>query len=157
MLRSYFRLQGREDNEGVMLLAGRLEPGGATTLSTLALPRHSTYSGFLGCGLLIEGASFTEVGAQVSAKGARIAAIVHSHPNEAYHSQVDDRSPMMRFDGAISIVVPDFGQRASILHGAAVYRFDVEAGWQLLNRPEVSSLLAVKKAGEIDVIFPESP
>jgi len=34
---------------------------------------------------------------------------IHSHPGEAFHSSTDDRNPALRFEGAISIVVPFFG------------------------------------------------
>ncbi len=47
---------------------------------------------------------------------------LHSHPGHAFHSTVDDRNPVLTFDGALSIVVPFFGLglRAG-LHACAVY------------------------------------
>jgi len=37
---------------------------------------------------------------------------IHSHPGEAFHSATDDRNPALRFEGALSIVVPYFGLAA---------------------------------------------
>ena len=37
------------------------------------------------------------------------AARIHSHPGCAFHSARDDRNPALRFEGALSIVVPYFG------------------------------------------------
>lgn len=37
------------------------------------------------------------------------AARIHSHPGDASHSARDDRNPALRFEGALSIVVPYFG------------------------------------------------
>jgi hypothetical protein len=37
------------------------------------------------------------------------AARIHSHPGAAYHSATDDRNPALRYEGALSIVVPYFG------------------------------------------------
>jgi hypothetical protein len=47
---------------------------------------------------------------------------IHSHPGYAFHSAVDDRNPALRFEGALSIVVPYYGLglRAG-LHPCAVF------------------------------------
>ena len=37
------------------------------------------------------------------------AARIHSHPGFAFHSGTDDRNPGLRFEGALSIVVPFYG------------------------------------------------
>lgn len=34
---------------------------------------------------------------------------VHSHPGCAFHSKTDDRNPAVRYEGALSIVVPYYG------------------------------------------------
>lgn len=51
------------------------------------------------------------------------AARVHSHPGAAYHSATDDRNPALRYEGALSIVVPYFGLglRANTLRRCAVF------------------------------------
>jgi hypothetical protein len=47
---------------------------------------------------------------------------IHSHPGCAFHSDLDDRNPGLRHEGALSIVVPFFGLglRAG-LHVCGVY------------------------------------
>jgi hypothetical protein len=37
------------------------------------------------------------------------AARIHSHPGYAFHSTIDDRNPILTYEGALSIVVPFFG------------------------------------------------
>jgi hypothetical protein len=37
------------------------------------------------------------------------AARIHSHPGFAFHSATDDRNPGLRYEGALSIVVPYYG------------------------------------------------
>lgn len=37
------------------------------------------------------------------------AARIHSHPGYAFHSATDDRNPALRYEGAVSIVVPYYG------------------------------------------------
>jgi len=39
----------------------------------------------------------------------RYVARIHSHPDEAFHSETDDRNPALTYEGALSIVVPFFG------------------------------------------------
>lgn len=39
----------------------------------------------------------------------RYVARIHSHPGYAFHSLTDDRNPALRYEGALSIVVPYFG------------------------------------------------
>jgi hypothetical protein len=50
------------------------------------------------------------------------AARVHSHPGYAFHSAVDDHNPALRYEGALSLVVPYYGLglRAG-LHACAVF------------------------------------
>jgi hypothetical protein len=47
---------------------------------------------------------------------------IHSHPGYAFHSATDDHNPALRYEGALSIVVPYFGLglRAG-LHECSVY------------------------------------
>ena len=50
------------------------------------------------------------------------AARIHSHPGFAFHSAVDERNPALRYEGALSLVVPYYGLglRAG-LHSCAVF------------------------------------
>jgi len=43
-----------------------------------------------------------------------VAAQVHSHPQAAFHSKADDRWAIVRHEGALSIVVPDFASGTSV-------------------------------------------
>ena len=61
-----------------------------------------------------------------------VAAQVHSHPREAFHSKADDRWAIVRHEGALSLVVPNFaiGTTAStFLDETRVYQFSALAQW----------------------------
>lgn len=61
-----------------------------------------------------------------------VAAQVHSHPMEAFHSKADDRWAIVRHVGAVSIVLPYFAQHISIdrfLSDAAVFQLDAMNRW----------------------------
>src|SRR6266404_6352259 len=55
-----------------------------------------------------------------------VAAQVHSHPREAFHSRADDRWAIVRHEGALSLVVPHFASGTTVsnfLQDTKVYRF----------------------------------
>ena len=56
-----------------------------------------------------------------------VAAQVHTHPGDAFHSSADDRWAIVRHQGGLSLVVPWFCQtttQASFFDDAKVYRLD---------------------------------
>ena len=59
----------------------------------------------------------------------QLVAQVHSHPSFPYHSDTDDRYPMVTIEGGLSIVVPLFGFCAMTdLRSCAVFRL-VSGRW----------------------------
>jgi proteasome lid subunit RPN8/RPN11 len=70
-----------------------------------------------------------------------VAAQVHSHPFEAFHSKADDRWAIVRHEGALSLVVPHFASSttlANFLDQTKVYRFSPTAQWIEVPRWEVT-------------------
>lgn len=68
-----------------------------------------------------------------------VAAQVHSHPHEAFHSLADDRWAVVRHEGALSLVVPHFAGRTRVdnfLEQAKVFRFSSKAEWLEVPRAE---------------------
>ena len=62
-----------------------------------------------------------------SAAGLKVVGQLHTHPQEAYHSAGDEAGALIRFNGFVSIVLPDYGTRLPSLDGAAVYMFSSAA------------------------------
>ena len=68
----------------------------------------------------------------LSAENLMIAAQVHSHPREAFHSRADDAWAIVRHEDALSVVVPDFALRtsaASFSTDAKVFRLSSSNEW----------------------------
>lgn len=64
--------------------------------------------------------------------GLRVAAQVHSHPREAFHSHADDTWAIVRHIGALSLVVPDFALRTnpeSFVADTVVFRLSPRNQW----------------------------
>ncbi len=67
-----------------------------------------------------------------------IAAQVHSHPMDAFHSEADDRWAIVRHVGALSLVLPFFAREVtceSFLEEAAVFQLDARDNW-LQSHPD---------------------
>jgi proteasome lid subunit RPN8/RPN11 len=71
-----------------------------------------------------------------------VAAQVHSHPNEAFHSRADDRWAIVRHVGALSLVVPYFAAHTRVetfLEHTKVFQFSTSAHWREVPAAEVGS------------------
>ncbi len=68
--------------------------------------------------------------------GLMVAAQVHTHPKDAFHSAADDRWAIVRHVGALSLVLPHFAQRTTpetFLEDAAVFRLSPDNEWRLIR------------------------
>jgi proteasome lid subunit RPN8/RPN11 len=76
-----------------------------------------------------------------------VAAQVHTHPEEAFHSEADDRGAIIRHRGALSLVVPWFAgrTRAECFFGdTKVFRLDPSDEWIELLHREVNQCIQVR-------------
>ena len=72
-----------------------------------------------------------------------IAARIHSHPSEAFHSPVDDRNPGLTAEGAWSIVVPYYGLGLRRGIGAcAIYQRE-NGKWRELLSHEIATGISI--------------
>jgi proteasome lid subunit RPN8/RPN11 len=84
--------------------------------------------------------------AKMRADRLMVAAQVHSHPNEAFHSKADDDWAIVRHEGALSLVVPRFASDTSAVNffqETKVYRFSNRAKWDEVLRPQVPACLRI--------------
>ena len=76
---------------------------------------------------------------ELAAGGEKLLAQLHTHPGPAFHSEADDRLALPRHTGAISIVVPHFGQGwEGDLRDVSVNRHLGQGAWQELSRDALS-------------------
>lgn len=79
--------------------------------------------------------------AQLRRTRAMVIAQVHSHPHEAFHSDADNRWAIVRHEGALSLVVPDFAAHTRLdnfLNQTKVFRFSAAAEWIEIPRTELA-------------------
>jgi len=76
-----------------------------------------------------------------------VAAQVHSHPREAFHSDADDRWAIVRHEGALSLVAPDFAGHTrpdNFLDDTKVFRFSAAAEWLEVALQAVGTCLRIR-------------
>lgn len=103
------RASGERNSEGIVLWLGRRGPDGIS-VERVWCPPHRAGALFFEIPEAAMAQLFTEL------RGARqmIAAQVHSHPREAFHSQADDDLAVVRHVGALSLVVPYFARGTDV-------------------------------------------
>lgn len=80
----------------------------------------------------------------VSSSGELILVQLHTHPREAFHSDVDDRLAIPQHVGGISIVVPNFARDwDGNLASTSVNRHMGGARWQELGAKVVETLFEI--------------
>lgn len=76
----------------------------------------------------------------------RIIAQVHSHPREAFHSFADSNGAIIRHEGALSLVVPNFGSgtnESNFLDNTAVFSLSNRNKWLLVQRQYVEKFIKI--------------
>jgi len=102
--RVFFEQQGAFGFEGTAMLAGTPSAG----ITRCVIPDQRPYRIGRGVGVEVTDKGKLELAAGV-ALDERWLARIHSHPDEAFHSPVDDTNPALTAMGSLSIVVPFFG------------------------------------------------
>jgi len=132
---------GARSSEGLVLWLGYIETGRARVIKAL-VPHQKSLSSENGIGYFVTGETLFNLNRALAETGLRLIAQVHSHPEEAYHSDADDRYAIVTANGGFSLVVPNFGQAPPNPASWAVYRLS-EGDWTELAKEEVRQLFQV--------------
>lgn len=101
------------------------------------IPEQTAYRLETGLCVRIDGPALHRLNEWLFEHGQRLAAQVHAHPNDAYHSDTDDAYPIVTKLGGLSVVVPDFCERGLLGRGTAAYRL-TRRGWERSPVPAAS-------------------
>lgn len=134
------RNEGNGVREAVALWQGRVLSEEVAEITKLHVPRQLT--GPLHFNVPLD--ERLRLVREVSKEDQYILVQLHTHPRQAFHSDVDDRLAITKHTGAISIVVPDFGLRwnGDLLH-TSVNRNLGGGKWIELSAAEVSQLFEI--------------
>lgn len=141
---TFMRQCGAEFKEGMALWAGTVQDDRHAEITTLILPQQNAVSSPLGGHLSLPLAARQQLTRQLDAKNELLLAQVHSHPGEAFHSETDSLYPILLHEGAISVVIPDFGNiQFKDFSEVAILRLRRWPHWKTLTAPERDDLFEV--------------
>lgn len=132
---------GRRNAEGLVLWLGRRADGRIDIVEAFVPEYESDCDYFY-----ISPESMKAILAHLRNTGTFLAAQVHSHPADAFHSLADDERAIVRHRGALSIVIPRFGSTTTVdtfLDDAAIFCLSRENLWMELNAQDTSAAVAV--------------
>jgi hypothetical protein len=96
------------------------------------IPDQRSYRGEDGLHVRVDAPELNRLNRWLYENKQLLAVQVHSHPKEAYHSETDNRYPIVTTLGGLSIVVPNFGRDGIRSSGTVAYRLSAE-GWVLID------------------------
>lgn len=87
-----------------------------------------------------------QINVKLNKKKYSAIAQLHTHPDGAFHSCIDDEYPILTLPGSLSIVIPDFANIPikSILNELLVYRL-ISNEWKLQSKEEVKRLFKIEE------------
>ena len=102
---------GAEGREAFVVWGGVMsEDGGQFSFHTVYRPQQNSIASEEGLLVLVDAESMFRMNKEFYERGMIAAAQVHTHPTEAFHSNVDDHFPLVTLVGGLSAVIPDFAQ-----------------------------------------------
>jgi hypothetical protein len=127
------RAAGRMGNECVVLwLSARPVTPGASIVEIYIPEQEAAVDMFR-----IPPPGMTALMAHLRARKLGLAAQVHSHPGRAFHSEADDAWAIVRHEGALSVVVPNFAagvNAGNFLQSVATFRLSPDDHWIEVSR-----------------------
>ena len=139
---AFLRERGEREVEAVVLWVGVVHDEAHAEVLVAIPPPQIAYRSDDGLWVEIPQDGLSELIGALPA-GVQVLARVHSHPGEAYHSDLDNTNMVIAHEGAISIVVPDFGDCAVSLGVCSVNRLRADGRWDELNPGAVSAMFEV--------------
>lgn len=117
---------GRRVKECVIYWTG---PANSDLVDGLEHPEHRATSH----GYEIDDRWLTAFSKDLAMSHRSVKAQIHTHPGRAFHSETDDRWPIVSQEGFISIVIPDFATGAASLDPAWIGQLDESGRWRQLE------------------------
>src|SRR5438876_4134313 len=120
---------GLMQDERFVLLTGIRQKDATVMIRNVYVPDQVAGTHDRGFSVTVPGSELQRLNVEWATRGEQLVAQVHSHPSFPYHSDTDDRYPMVTIEGGLSIVVPLFGFCAMTdLRSCAVFRL-VSGTW----------------------------
>jgi hypothetical protein len=133
------REAGKEGCEMFILWSG-ISEGEEFEFRTAHAPRQTAYRTPDGLAVKVSGRALHRLNRWLLDNREVLAAQVHAHPTDAFHSETDDTYPIVTTRGGLSLVAADFARHGLMDRSSALFRLANE-GWIEVADPK--SLLTV--------------
>lgn len=131
---------GLVQSERFVLLTG-VVVGARALVRTCWIPRQLPESHAQGLSVTVPGDELQRLNSEWARRQEQLLVQIHSHPALPYHSETDDRYPMVTIEGGLSIVVPLFGFTSlTDFATCAVYRLQ-SGHWRWVSPIEAAKLI----------------
>lgn len=135
----FLRYAGSKGVEGICLFAG-IEEDSIFVINEVIIPNQKSYILEQGLMYAVDGEELHRINIWLYENKMKLIAQIHSHPQEAFHSEADDRYPIVDTYGGISIVIPEFARGKVGLNESAIFRLSEEKNWDKLTKKQIESL-----------------
>ena len=140
---TFLRMRGKQGHEAVILWLGHVVDRSTGEITSAYAPQQLARRSEAGVSVEVTQEGLAVLISALS-PGEFVLARVHSHPGEAYHSDLDDANLLVSHQGAISIVVPDFAADHLNLAECSVNELRHGEGWRELRSSEVAERFRVQ-------------
>lgn len=135
------RQAGKQGFERFVLWSGVID-NDRVVIRTAHVPEQTAYKTTGGLMVRVEGGALHALNNWLYKHHETLAAQVHAHPTDAFHSSTDDAYPIVTVLGGLSIVVPDFARRGFFVRDLEAYRL-TERGWRRIRQRQFRKLMTV--------------
>lgn len=132
---SHLRSVGARGLEGMALWVG-VHDGAVFGIREIVVPEQRGIRTDHGLAVTVAAPELHRLNLHLYRSGMRLLAQIHSHPTEAYHSEMDDEYAIATALGSFSLVVPDFARDPFAIARCATYRLTPRPWWKPGSRPE---------------------
>jgi|ERR1700722_10754826 len=139
-----FRQRGGLGLEAFALWAGNAEDD-IFTVHELIIPAQTGQRLDEGVCVFVGPAELHRINVWLYENQMSLIAQIHTHPDEAYHSETDDAFPIATTVGCVSIVIPNFARQPFSIGRCAVYRLNELKEWEYLDGLRPSNLITIVK------------
>jgi len=134
------REAGSEGYEMFILWSGCAE-GEEFEFRTAHAPRQTSYRLKSGLAVRVEGEALHRLNRWLLDNDEVLAAQIHAHPTDAFHSETDDTYPIVTVRGGLSLVAADFARDGLMATSSALFRLTAD-GWDEV--PDPQSVLTIR-------------
>lgn len=145
--KEFLMKQGDLDHEAYVLWTGRKLKDNNYIVTDIVIPGQKANKSAFGYFFDISGKSIAKIVADLQSKNTIGLIQVHSHPGEsALHSERDDYLSLLGRKGALSVVLPFFGNvDFDDFSYSKVHMLTGLHHWELLSDEQVKKILIVKR------------